>query len=190
MKMNIMKTNITRIITTATSLALLLGFSACSEQSPFEATNQDQTLNKRPSTALVAESAVTSESGTMNSRYFKKWDEYNGGKIILSQGSQFELLYGSLTPPAELHGKNVTISMTCTQDLLNNELLFEFGPHGSTFEPAATVYFHYTGTNPVLYYIQEDGTYTEQQADQVDTKNQWLILKIHHFSRYALAWSR
>ena len=79
--------------------------------------------------------------------------------------------------------------MTVVQDRANNELLFEFGPHGSTFEPAATVWFHYAGSNPKLYYVQEDGIRVEQQPDEVDLVNGWLMLKISHFSRYALAWS-
>ena len=127
----------------------------------------------------------------MTSRYSKKWDAYQGGKIILSQGSQFELLYGSLTPPPELYGQNVTITVNVVEDAVSGELLFEFGPSGSQFEPAATVWFHYTGSSmPNLYYIDENGNYVEQPPDEIDTQNQWIMLKIHHFSRYALAWSR
>ena len=124
----------------------------------------------------------------MTSRYYKKWDAYQGGKIILSQGSQFELLYGSLKPPAELHGQNVTLNMAVVQEQTKNELRFEFGPHGSQFDPPATIWFHYAGSNPKLYYIEDDGSYTEQQPDEVDTQNQWLMLKINHFSRYAVGW--
>ncbi|MCH7677050.1 hypothetical protein IH879_19175 [candidate division KSB1 bacterium] len=173
---------------------LAINFNACTEQSPFEASStkdQTATLNKRPSLSPEGDTATgnTVEQGSMTSRYYKKWNEYQGGKINLSQGSQFELLYGALTPPAELSGQNVTLTMTVVQDRANNELLFEFGPHGSTFEPAATVWFHYAGSNPKLYYVQEDGIRVEQQPDEVDLVNGWLMLKINHFSRYALAWS-
>jgi hypothetical protein len=86
-------------------------------------------------------------------------------------------------------GQNVTLTMAVVQDAANNELLFEFGPHGSTFEPAATVWFHYPGSNPKLYYVEDDGTYTEQKPDEVDLVNGWVKLTINHFSRYAVAWS-
>jgi len=182
-------------LTTAVLLTgLALNFNACTEQSPFEASStkdQTATLSKKPGLSSEDDTATgnTVEQGSMTSRYYKKWNEYQGGKINLSQGSQFELLYGALTPPAELSGQNVTLTMTVVQDRANNELLFEFGPHGSTFEPAATVWFHYAGSNPKLYYVQEDGIRVEQQPDEVDLVNGWLMLKINHFSRYALAWS-
>ena len=174
-------------------------FTACTQESPLAAGSSAATLSKR---RLIATAdnltgttednlTGTTEKGSMSARYYKKWDAYQGGKIILSQGSQFELLYGSLTPPPELYGQNVTLTMTVVQDPVTGELLFEFGPSGCQFEPAATVWFHYTSsTVPNLYYIDENGNYVEQPADEVDTKNQWIMLKIHHFSRYALAWSR
>jgi len=170
---------------------LTLNFNACSEQSPLGSTSikNPQTVLNKVSKNESEETLDTTEQGSMLSRYYKKWDEYQGGKIILSHGSQFELFYGSLTPPAELQGQSVTLTMTAVQTA-SNELLFEFGPHGSQFDPPATVWFHYTGSNPKLYYVQEDGSYIEQQPDEVDSKNQWLMLKINHFSRYALAWSR
>ena len=172
--------------------ALMAGnFTACTQESPLEARTTLATLNKRLRIATEDNLTSTAEKGSMTSRYSKKWDAYQGGKIILSQGSQFELLYGSLTPPSDLHGQNVTISMTVVQDPLTGELLFEFGPSGCQFEPAATVWFHYTGSSvPNLYYIDENGNYVEQPADEINMQNQWLMLKIHHFSRYALAWSR
>lgn len=192
------KRTVVSLLTGVTFFASGLSFNACTQRSPLESSSDTAVLNKNPHQRIVdsalpesgLSTTVTVEKGSMVSRYYKGWDEYQGGKIILSQGSQFELLYGSLTPPADLYGNNVTLTMTCTEDNATGELLFEFGPHGSVFEPAATVYFHYTGSNPVLYYIEEDGTYTEQQPDDVDTQNQWLILKVHHFSRYAVAWSR
>jgi branched-subunit amino acid aminotransferase/4-amino-4-deoxychorismate lyase len=143
-----------RIITQSTITALVLAgvalnFNACSEQSPLasQGVNEEAvTLSKRPTLRATANdvetdntSGTTTETGSLTPKYFKKWGEYNGGRIILSQGSQFELLYGSLNPPDDLKGKNVTLTMTVVQDHANNDLLFEFGPHGSTFEPAATV---------------------------------------------------
>ena len=130
----------------------------------------------------------TIEQGSTICCYTKSTKAYSGGKINLSQGSKFVVGYNSLTPPSELMRQNVTLTMTVIQ-VANNELVFEFGPSGSSFEPAATVRFHYSGSNPKLYYINEDGTYVEQQPDEVDTNNKWLMLKINHFSRYAVAWA-
>jgi len=186
--------------TAALLTGLALNFNACTEQAPFEPGDRKDlsaTLNKGPNRGAdsivlpVADNTVgiTKEQGSMTARYSKKRDVYGAGTIVLSQGSRFELPYGSLTPPAELTGQNVTLTMTVVQDTANNELLFEFGPHGSIFEPAATVWFYYPGSDPKLYYIEDDGTYTEQKPDEVDTANGWLMLKIHHFSRYAVAWS-
>jgi len=169
---------------------LALNFNACAEQSPFEASStKDQTATPRLGPEGDTATGNTVEQGSMTSRYSKRPDAYQGGQIILSQGSRFELFHGALTPPAELYGQDVTLAMTVVQDEVNNELLVEFGPHGSTFEPAATVRFHYPGSNPKLYYVEDDGTYTEQKPDEVDLVNGWLKLTINHFSRYAVAWS-
>ena len=187
---------ITGTLITGLSLAgLTLNFNACTEQSPFEANvSEINVLSKRARTAEKGLTAASSESSTVENgsttcRYQKKKNSYLGGKIVLSQGSQFEVLNYSLTPPADLVGQNVAITLAVVQDAANNELLFEFGPHGSTFEPAATVWFHYPGSNPKLYYVEDDGTYTEQKPDEVNLVNGWVKLTINHFSRYALAWS-
>jgi len=185
---------------TVLTVGLGLNFSACTEQAPFEPGDRKElsaTLNKRPNrgadSIVLPETdntvGTTTEKGSTTCRYQKRQNRYLGGKIVLSQGSQFEVLNYSLTPPAELMGQNVTVTMTVVQDAANNKLLFEFGPHGSTFEPAATVWFHYPGSNPKLYYIEDDGNYTEQKPDEIDLVHGWLKLKINHFSRYALAWS-
>ena len=189
-----------KLVKVTSAIALITfgsSFTACTE-SPFqpdkeEAVGSIESLAKggpNRTKESTSDSTISSdtESDSMTSRYYKKWDEYQGGKINLSQGSQFELLYGSLKPPAELYGQDVTLNMTVVQDQAKNELRFEFGPHGSQFDPPATVWFHYAGSNPKLYYIEDDGSYTEQQPDEVDTQNKWLMLKINHFSRYAVGW--
>ena len=151
-----------------------------------ESSSTNTDVAESSSTSLAAGS--TTEQGSMRSRYSKKWRAYTGGKIGLSQGSQFELLDGALTPPADLWGRTLTLTMNVIKEA-NNKLLFEFGPSGCHFAPAATVRFRYDGSNPKLYYINDDGSYVEQQPDEVDIVNQWLVLKINHFSRYAVAWA-
>jgi len=196
--MKSIKSITTTLITGLLTTGLFLSFTACNQQSPLtpeESYEQSATLFKKPLRtidAVLAEDTTISsvnEQGSTDLFYNEYQDAYAGGKITLEQGSKFVVLYNSLTPPEALSGGSVILTMTCTTDQANQQQLFEFGPHGSTFEPAATVYFHYTGSNPKLYYIEEDGTYTEQQPDDVDTKNQWLIVTINHFSRYAVSWA-
>ncbi len=196
-KMKTLKRLIASSMAVLLAAGMTLNFSGCSKEStmgPTVDTDQQadfQILAKKSkitSSTLEGSSTSNVEQGSATPRYFKKWDAYNGGKIILSQGSQFEWLYGALTPPADLYGQDVTLTMTVIKEA-NNKLLFEFGPSGSSFEPAATVWFHYAGSDPKLYYINDDGSYVEQQPDEVDTQNQWLMLKINHFSRYAVAWA-
>ena len=198
----------------ASSMAMLLAagmtvnFGGCSKDSPMSPTvDSDQQADSQilakkgsgRSSNLASSSSSTSladdntgsstvEQGSWTARYSKRKKSYLGGKIVLSQGSQFEFYNSSLTPPSGLMGQDVTITMTVIQKA-NNELVFEFGPSGSHFAPAATVWFHYAGSHPKLYYINNDGSYVEQQPDEVDTQNQWLILKNNHFSRYAVAWA-
>ncbi len=162
--------------------ALTFSLSACHQASAPTGYGQaatDATLAKRRSTAV--------DSGVLTARYVRKWEAYKGGKIKLSQGSQFWLRNGSLTPPAELQGTDVAITMSVHES--GDTLLFQFGPHGCQFDPPATVRLHYTGASPTLYYIEADGAYTEQPPDEVDARNQWLIIHIRHFSRYAVALS-
>ena len=199
-----MRQKLVKVTSAITLIVFGSSFTACTE-SPFqpdkeEAIGSTQSLAKggpnrtkeSTSDSTISSdtnlSGLTVEKGSFTSRYNKKWDAYQGGKIILSQGSQFELLYGSLKPPAELYGQDVTLTMAVVRDQAKCELRFEFGPPGSQFDPPATVWFHYEGSNPKLYYIEDDGSYTEQQPDEVDTKNGWLMLKINHFSRYAIGW--
>ncbi|MCH7480185.1 MAG: hypothetical protein IIC79_02210 [Chloroflexi bacterium] len=75
----------------------------------------------------------------------------------------------------------------------DNELVFAFGPSGCQFNPPAEVWLDYSDLQlrkATLYLIEEDGTYTEQTPYDIDSQGQRMSLLIHHFSRYALAWSR
>ncbi len=191
---------LSRFMGIVTTVGLMTGvgllMNACSNDAPLQSANSQSDLsvtlgrkNQSKGEDTLIGNDATVEQGSFTSRYNKKWDAYQGGKIVLSQGSQFELLYGALTPPEELYGQDVTIDMKVVQGSSNNELLFEFGPSGSQFDPPATVWFHYTGSDPQLFYIDNNGTYIEQEPDEIDTKNQWLMLKISHFSRYAVAWA-
>ena len=155
-----------------------------------ESSSTNTDVEESSSTSLEDNSIVGSTiiEGSKVVRYLKRRGIYKWGLINIASGSQFQWAEGSLTPPPELAGKDVTLTMKITTNG-NNESVFEFGPSGCKFEPAATIWFHYAGSNPTLYYINDDGTYVEQQPDEVDPERQWIMLKINHFSRYAVAWA-
>jgi len=208
-----------RLITSSMAVLLaagmMLNFGGCSKESPMSPTVDTdqqadfQILAKKGGRGKGAQSSTQESTSTSSStspmedntesstveqgskvvRYMENWGGvYRSGHIIIPSGSQFEWAEGSLTPPPELAGKDVTITMTVTHNG-NNESVFEFGPSGCQFKPGAKIWFHYAGPHPKLYYINDDGSYVEQQPDGADPKNQWLMLKINHFSRYAVAWA-
>ena len=197
--MNRLKRMITSSMAVLLAAGITLNYSGCSKESPMSPTvDSDQQADfqilakkggkgkgKGGKSSTVGS---TIEQGSMTVKYSKRKKAYKGGHISLSQGSKFDVDKGSLTPPSELMKQDVTITMNVIQDA-NNGLVFEFGPSGSHFAPAATVRFRYAGSKPKLYYINNDGSYVEQQPDEVDKKNKWLVLKINHFSRYAVAWA-
>ena len=199
--MKVLKRMITSSLAVLLAAGMTLNFGGCSKDSPVGPTvDTDQQADfqvlakkggKGKGKGKGGKSSTvgsTIEQGSMTVKYSKRKKAYKGGHISLSQGSKFDVDKGSLTPPSELMKQDVTITMNVIQDA-NNGLVFEFGPSGSHFAPAATVRFRYDGSNPKLYYINNDGSYVEQQPDEVDKKNKWLVLKINHFSRYAVAWA-
>ena len=212
--MNRLKRMITTSIAVLLAAGITLNYSGCSKESPMSPTvDTDQqadfqilakkggkggrsctlaftsiSLADYSTYSTYSTGSSTIEQGSMTVKFSKRKKAYKGGHISLSQGSKFDVDKGSLTPPSELMKQDVTITMNVIQDA-NNGLVFEFGPSGSHFAPAATVRFRYAGSKPKLYYINNDGSYVEQQPDEVDKKNKWLVLKINHFSRYAVAWA-
>jgi len=184
----------------AATLALIaISINACNETSPFEAEEEAPitALEKMnalacPRTPAVDEGYPQSASMTIN--YFRARKCYRGGAMSLPNGSMFQLTYGSLTPPAGTspHAP-VTLTMACERDSAGKELLFTFGPSGSQFSPGAKVTLSWKDLNmeiPKLYYVDHKGNYVEQTPDDIDVKGKWLVIHVHHFSRYALAWSR
>ena len=122
--------------------------------------------------------------------YSPKENLYHSGTVtVLPSRSVFDLEWGALTPPSGMWGKDVTITFTIDKDIVNNELIFTFGPHGLKFSPAARVILDYSDLGidiPKLYYIDDNGNYNLQQPDDIDVKGRKLTLYIDHFSRYAL----
>ncbi len=132
------------------------------------------------------------------SETFSFWNArngYRGGTINLADGSIFILTRLSLTPPPEIPwGDDVTITMLAEKKKHQGKdhLVFTFGPSGCQFNSQAKVILDYKHLNlvdpsaVVLYYIDENGNYIQQQPDDVDVTNTDVIIYIDHFSRYAI----
>ena len=195
-----------RLVSTIVLPVLALTFNACSEQSPLTPDYSDTAaakfiLGKNAGDRLDRrdDSAVTyPQSASRTFHYGMGSDDtgegYEGGNIMLPNGSAFHIEHGALTAPKGTQlDADVTITILVEKDEVNNELVFTFGPSGCQFSPAAEVWLDWTdlGSNNVkLFYIDSDGNHNEQKPDSIDRKGKRMLLRIEHFSRYALAWSR
>ena len=116
-------------------------------------------------------------------------NQYRGASVDL-EPTQSVLSFdgGALTPPAEIpYGDPVTITFQVDYNPVTNELTFTFGPHGCQFSPAAEDWSELDTDTPVLYYIDENDNYIEQQPEQINYQGRWMIITVDHFSRYAVA---
>ena len=115
---------------------------------------------------------------------------YSGGDVRLPFGVRLLLKPGALHPPEAVSwGEPVEIKVSVDRHPLRNELVFEFEPHGCTFDPPAEVslFWGILGINKFkLYYIDENGSYLEQHPVYLDYLAQELKLLMNHFSRYAI----
>jgi hypothetical protein len=201
--MKIFRKTAVSILAGIATFAMVINFNACSEQSPFtpETSDTELTLGKRVLTTdntvdavPVTESAYP-QSAAGIAEFSATRNEYNGVAITLPNGSVFYTVGGALTPPeGTVFGEPVKITFTAERDERNNELLFSFGPSGCQFSPAAEVKLSWKDLNidtaPTLYYLESKRKRIEQLPDEIDLRGQWMIIKINHFSRYALAWSK
>ena len=115
---------------------------------------------------------------------------FQGGQLKVENGTTFSFKSGSLTPPTGWTDDRITLFMEIDIDPAKNELLFSFGPSGCKFGPSATIWFNYADLGvsvPTLYYIDSNGNYIEQEPERIDYRGNKMLLKIDHFSRYALA---
>lgn len=197
-KQGIVCMNIRKIFAAIFGVILLISINACEESNPLDSsllsTNFDNTsqLNALPDTSINIMFPM------FNSKTFYYIDSlgyYEGGNIkFTGNKSKFNMDDSALTPPAATRkGYGVTITMNVDYDQTNNELIFEFGPHGCQFSPAAQVKLDY---NPLgidvatLYYIDENGNYIEQLPDEINLNKKYMMITLNHFSRYAVAYGR
>ncbi len=189
--------NIITILFVAVLMAISsISFSSCSKGLPMQA-EQVGDVQLLEGSSLPMSHVEGIEYPITVSKIFKfksSENQYRGGTIRMPDGSKFKVPAGALTPPPEIPwGDNVTITMTIDKDYVNNRLIFSFEPSGCQFSPKATIKFSWEGLNdaslPMLYYIDENDDLIPQSPDDVNFNKQLLILKIAHFSRYAVAHS-
>lgn len=196
-----------KYLATCTLVGLLgFEFSACNQQSPlqpadFAAGSSDPGLLAK---SEGGSPAAFNKSDQINNAYpqsvaqeirsINRSGKYLGGQLMLANGSSFSFDAGALTPPAGYRaGQSVTITMLAERDQATGDLVFTFGPSGSSFDPPAELWLSWKdlGAGPVkLYYLNNDGSRSEQTPDDIDVVGQRLLLRIHHFSRYAIAHSQ
>ena len=137
------------------------------------------------------------QSGSITLSWSMELRGYTGGNIQLEKnGSKFHINEGSFTPPPGTGAhKDVTLNMLVEMNE-KNELIYTFGPSGSRFDHPAKIWLSWSDLGksksakvPNFFYIDENGNYVKQQADDIDIKGKHLILYVDHFSRYAVAWA-
>lgn len=134
-------------------------------------------------------------TGSVTIGYNTGLDQYKGGKITFGQNNKSKLTVernSLIPPPGTPWGEPVTITMVMDYDSVNQEIQVHFEPHGCQFTIPAQLKIDYRFLDidiPVLYYIDEDENYIEQQPDQIKANKKWLKIYMNHFSRYAVAHS-
>lgn len=185
-------------------LAIYLG--GCSREAPFEADKYEARQSMSGSGGAGVNNLESISAGRSSNAYPQSASRtflyqqgrngfgcaYQGGIMNVPNGSTFHLKEGALTPPPGTPtGANVTLTMLVEKGAGRNELVFSFGPSGCRFNPPAELWLDWTdlgSPHAKLYYITADGKYVEQSPDYVDFQGRRILLRIDHFSRYAVAY--
>jgi hypothetical protein len=179
-----------KILTVFMTLATIIFLcNACEKTSPVSADPlgyqymDQEFLTKKPA---QEDSYTYPIWGKMN--FYNKKGVWQGGTIILSNGSKFTVETGALTPPHPL-ASSVYVSIRADFDSLKNEIVFSFTPSGCVFSPPAELIFDYNDLGidiATLNYIDENGEYILQTPDHIDYQKRTITIYIDHFSRYAI----
>ena len=171
---------------------------SCSEDAPFEANTvetkpviDDRLYKNNHAGDYLTLQEIKHYSATA---YFIPYlNKYTGAVLGHLDSSIFTFLPSSLTaPPGLIEREQIPITMTIESDHANNLLIFKFGPSGCSFEPAAELWISWQelgSENATLYYIDENNQFIEQEPVEIDFIGKRFKMKIHHFSRYAVAYS-
>ncbi len=191
---------LTHLLTAGLVAGMALNFSACSKESTMGPTvDSDQQEVGEPE-SLAKKGGNGGNGGNEPEYNYPLFTDliflanskgtFQGGQLKVENGTTFSFKSGSLTPPAGWTDNQIILFMEIDIDTAKNELLFSFGPSGCEFSPSATVWFNYADLGisvPTLYYIDSNGNYIEQAPEKIDYRGNKMLLKIDHFSRYALA---
>jgi hypothetical protein len=176
--------------------------TGCQSQDPLQPNQQAQELSggewdfaKRPiRSANESVSNGYPQSASLEIVWFEQQNGYSTGNLNFVNGTKLYVPFNALTPPSGTPpGDPVMITGLIEKDEVNNELIYSFGPSGCQFNPPADLWMKYGDLgngNPTLYYIDANGNYIEQQPNDINKKQKWMQIKIHHFSRYAIGISR
>ena len=183
-------------------LITTLFITGCQEETPLSAgqtdsdtyiTDHSQPLARRSTQKSLSDDNKYPQTASCVVRFFKNWDGYRGSSCQVPNGSFFEFYHGALNPPESVPwGEELTITMKVEMDPVNRELIYSFSPAGCAFDPPAKMWLDWSdlgSASATLFYLNEDGTRTEQSPDQIDVPNKHMCIYIDHFSRYALAYS-
>jgi hypothetical protein len=185
----------------AFSLVVLI-VSGCSQETvtnPFQddSDSNSGTFEKKIKTYSTSTTSTGDypQTGSCVMYYEPYFNAYDGGNFTVKNGSSFTVGWASLTPPAGTPtGANITVHMTVEKNSSNNALLFSFGPSGCQFNPAAEIWLRWKdlggGGIPNLYYIDNSGNLIPQTPEDIDQKGKRLLVRVSHFSRYAVAFSQ
>jgi hypothetical protein len=89
-------------------------------------------------------------------------------------------------------------ALVTIQDYDRDVLDVQFGPHGTKFPVPVTLSVdfsnttadpgdtHYDGSEPVLYWLDEDRNRWEEVPGRTDWKNKKHVVRLEHFSRYVV----
>ena len=182
-----------KIFKTLTAVVLLTGlainFSACSEQSPLQSSDDTTSTKRAPGELNI----LKSKSGVSLNKLFVKEK-----LITVAEGGKVEV-------GDDEHGKSRLKfeEGDVSQDVLvrfeweSTGLLqggAEFSPHGTTFNNPVAIRLSYkdadlTGINEEdikIWYFNEEENVWELIASDVDTEKQRVEGYVNHFSRYAI----
>jgi len=180
--------NFLRWITLLLLSACLVTFIACENESPLasnsaESQNFDQEINVKPTNPVTYTYPIW---GKMN--FYNKRGTWQRGTIQLSNGSEFSVETGALTPPYP-NASSVYVTVRADFDSVKNEIVVSFTPSGCVFNPAAELILDYGDLGidiASLYYIDPNGNYVLQTPDHIDFQKKTITIYIDHFSRYAI----
>jgi len=182
--------NLVKQITTLVLITIpIYIFIGCQEQSPMAPIPSDERIGGQEILTKPKKKDVSYTYpiwGKMN--FYNKNGIWQGGTILLSNGSKFTVETGALTPPYPL-ASSVYVTVRADLDSQKNEIIVSFTPAGCVFSPPAELILDYTDLGidiATLYYIDENGNYIQQSPDHIDYQEKTITIYIDHFSRYAI----